>query len=507
MEEKYDIAGPGGVRALKARWVVTGDLCLTSAAHLGNGEPGDIVDMPISRAVSLGTIDAEPVGAFGPPLLTGSSLAGGLRAYLTAVTTGVLREEEKHSVVEALFGSSPVSSDADSDNFEDEGSQSPIITFDSIGCLGDAMIETRDGVRIDPKRGIATETAKFDYEVIPPGTVFPIRVDLLVDDSADEGTLTGLLICVIEGLQQGAVPIGAKKSKGLGACRVQNWYACRFDLKTREGWLAWLMSDHRKPIDEGTPCHQSIREAIEGLLPPGISPSDFSRSVYANDVVQVSLELRFRGGLLVRKPQEEMGSADVGHLRSAGKPVLPGTSLAGALRARARRIANIVRQQKGDADIWVERLFGSQALGPGVKRPMSAARIRVSEALLRDASRLRVTRIKIDRFTGGAMSGALLEEEPEYGGKVDVNIEVFKPQPGEVGFLLLLIKDLISGDLAVGGAGFVGRGVVMGKARINVNGRTVILDCEGKTQPGDTGYLNRAVEEFWNERPISGGDG
>lgn len=105
------------------------------------------------------------------------------------------------------------------------------------------------------------------------------------------------------------------------------------------------------------------------------------------------------------------------------------------------------------------------------------------------------------------MSGALLEEEPEYGGKVDVNIEVFKPQPGEVGFLLLLIKDLISGDLAVGGAGSVGRGVVMGKARINVNGRTVILDCEGKTQPGDTGYLNRAVEEFWNERPISGGDG
>jgi hypothetical protein len=137
---------------------------------------------------------------------------------------------------------------------------------------------------------------------------------------------------------------------------------------------------------------------------------------------------------------------------------------------------------------------------------MSAARIRVSEAFLRDASRLRVTRIKIDRFTGYAMSRALLEEEPEYGGKVDVNIEVFRPQPGEVGFLLLLIKDLILGDLAVGGAGSVGRGVVMGKARINVNGRTVTLDCEGKNQPGDTEWLNRAVEEFWNEKPISGGE-
>jgi predicted TIM-barrel fold metal-dependent hydrolase len=44
----------------------------------------------------------------------------------------------------------------------------------------------------------------------------------------------------------------------------------------------------------------------------------------------------------VRSPASDAGAPDVVHLHSAGKPVLPGTSLAGVMRAQALRIARLV---------------------------------------------------------------------------------------------------------------------------------------------------------------------
>ena len=498
--------GPGGMRSLKARWVVTGELCLTSAAHLGNGEAGDIVDMPISRTASFGDMGAEPIDSFGPPILTGSSLAGGLRSYLAGVMLGPLTPEATHSGVEAIFGSTSILPESELVSEMDEGSQSALIVFDSIGVLDNAAIEVRDGVRIDPNRGVAEDTAKFDYEVIPPGAVFPIRVDLLVDEGSDEARLLGLLICVLEALERGEIPIGARKAKGLGGCMVRNWSARRFDLTTREGWSAWLMSDYINPIGQGARCYSSIACAIRESAPPEVSISEISTSLYSSNVIQVDVELRIQGGLLVRSPGKGQRAADVVHLQSAGKPILPGTSLMGALRARARRIAHTVRKAKGDADIWVDRLFGSKPSASTTKRPLRAARIRASEAFLEDSTRLGVTRIKIDRFTGGVVSGALLEEEPEFGSKASVKMEVIRPAPGELGFLALLVKDLITGDLVIGGSGSVGRGVATGKATIRVGNRAITLDSQSQLPEFDRHFLNSEVEEFWNKEPLGGGE-
>jgi CRISPR/Cas system CMR subunit Cmr4 (Cas7 group RAMP superfamily) len=85
--------GPGGVRELVARWVVTAELVLESAAHLGNGEPGDIVDMPLLRD----RIDHRP-------LLTGSSLVGGLRSYLDDLQLGYGQDEGPETLAAALLG-------------------------------------------------------------------------------------------------------------------------------------------------------------------------------------------------------------------------------------------------------------------------------------------------------------------------------------------------------------------------------------------------------------------
>ncbi|MEW6227514.1 MAG: RAMP superfamily CRISPR-associated protein [Bacillota bacterium] len=507
MAGNESMAGPGGTRSLKARWTVAGSLCLTSAAHLGNGEPGDTIDMPIGRSACLGVANAEPIDLLAPPILTGASLAGGLRNYLADVLSGPLTEEPRGSPVEALFGAVSVLGEVFSGSEPDEGFQSPLITFDSIGVLGDARVEVRDGLQIDPKSGVAAQTAKFDYEVIPPGTEFPVRVDLLVDDGADESQLLSLLVCALEGLERGEIPIGARKTRGLGRCTVQAWSARRFNLQTREGWLEWLMSDHVNPVAQECRRYSSVAEAVRTSVPPELVLADVSTDLRSADCVRATVELRFQGGLLVRSPGVGPYDADVVHLRSGGTAVLPGTSLAGVLRARSRRIAHLVRKDKGDADIWVSRLFGSEIeKGSSGTRPLVASRLRISESALEGSARLRVTRIKIDRFTGGVIEGALLEEEPEFCGATLVRIELAKPQPGELGFLVLLLKDLITGDLVIGGAGSVGRGVARGRTTIEVNGSALTIEPGIRIRPNDAKALNDAVTEFWNAEQVSGGE-
>jgi len=88
--------------------------------------------------------------------------------------------------------------------------------------------------------------------------------------------------------------------------------------------------------------------------------------------------------------------------------------------------------------------------------------------------RIRQTRIRVDRATQGVVPGALFEEEPQVGGRLTTHIELRDPQRGETGLLLLLLKDLLSGDLTVGGAAAVGRGVLDGTAEVHLPGEPAL---------------------------------
>jgi len=205
------------------------------------------------------------------------------------------------------------------------------------------------------------------------------------------------------------------------------------------------------------------------------------------------------GGLLVRSPGTDPTAADATHLTSGGKPVLPGTSLAGVLRARAIRIARVVRSNgKGDAEQWVDHLFGLRLEGTTNANalPPQASRLRISETEVKDSKRLRPNRIKIDRFTGGVVDGALFDEEPVYKGNVKVKVELRGPQCGEIGLVLLLLKDLLTGDLPVGGTSSVGRGVLKGIADIILDGKKFTIDQSKPADRNTIETLNKEVQSF-----------
>lgn len=468
------LVDPGGVRAISARWVVTADLVLQTATHLG-GEV-DAASMLLLRD-----------GRDGGPLLPGTSITGALRSHLVDRLCGY-RAAETDERIAQLFGGRLG---------DDEGTQSPLIVFDSLGVLPDGrQVEIRDGVQIDAARGTADEHKKYDFEVIPAGTRFPIRFDLLAPAAETESQLVSLLGATLSGLS-GDIAVGARRSRGLGAARAQSWRAVRYDLTTADGWLTWLLAD-----DGGAPQAESASDlatALRGAWPQLALHAVADRR--RRDLITV--ELASRGPLLIRSAPAEPSTPDTVHLRSAGRSVVPGTSLTGVLRARATRIARIARLEHDDAERWVDAVFGPRLDGIPDRDEIDAcaSRIRISESFVEGGVRRRPSRIRIDRFTRGVVPGALFDEEVLHGGQIQVEIELRESRPGELGLVLLVLKDLLSGELPIGGSSAIGRGAVWGRAVLHTQaGRVLKIDPDRSADP----FVDGEIEKLWSAPAIGG---
>jgi len=486
-------SGTANIREFAERWVIMGQLVLDSAAHFGNGEEGDAVDMPLVRD----RIDRRP-------LLTGASLAGALRDYVNDRLLAFGKAENHGSVAARLFGGS---------RGDDEGSQSPLIVFDARADAD--CSEIRDGVAIDAKMGTAAKRLKFDCEVIPAGVAFSIRLELLVTDSQDRDAQLSCLAAALAGLQCGEIRLGARKNRGCGMSRARQWAVRRFDLSTPNGWTDWLRSDHMNPIPTATPRFDSITEALQDALPGlRITPEPDRRRRLV-----VTVHLRCPGGLLIRSPGTEADSPDAVHLRSGARPVLSGTSLAGVLRSRALRVAQLVRGRQNDPEAWVDGVFGSLTArsdkqGRDRRKMLRASRLRTSEQAIAGSSansepvRLRPARIRVDRFTSGVVDGALFDEEPVYGGHVTFTLELRDPRPGETGLLLLVLKDLLIRDLPLGGSSSVGRGVVEGMAEILLPEAEspIAFDPSRPSDAATVRHLNALTREFHEAPALASAD-
>ena len=103
-------------------------------------------------------------------------------------------------------------------------------------------------------------------------------------------------------------------------------------------------------------------------------------------------------------PVHEKGGSVTVNLTENGQPILPGSSIKGAVRGQVKRIAGYL----GIGDERVNALFGRKAQknDQGV-----AGRVRFEDVSL-SPYKQKISRIRINRFTGGVMNTGLFNEEP-----------------------------------------------------------------------------------------------
>lgn len=454
------------------RVLAWGKFCLRSAAHFGSGQGAEI-DMMLAR-------DAN-----GALLIPGSSIAGVCRSYLTYCWMGkkafgylnrngeteplIELDVEKANLLFSLFGGE-----------KDEGNQSALIVYDAIHKS--ESLSVRDGVKIDLVTGQAEDTGKYDFEVVERGTEFLLRFELVLrrgegdmNTRTQNRKLKAAFNFLLEAFENEEIRLGAKTRRGLGRGKMEKWYVQDLDFEDNPAAvLTWLNWSWQSLPTTGATSRANTEAEVLG-----------SGNLQAYFDLEATFDLT--SSLLIRSYSETLNKPepDAVQIMSSGLPVVPGTSAGGVVHHQAERIARTLAKlpyepdtqgSKDKVSYLIDQLFG---FVDEKERTQQAGRLRVEEELvqvnltpLKDnkvaapVSEIQ-TRIRIDRFTGGTLSGYLFEEKPLWNARETplcwkLRMRLWEPRDEEIGLLLHVLKDMWVGDLTIGGGKGIGRGVLRG---------------------------------------------
>lgn len=279
-------------RVVRRRFLIEGTVMAEAPVHVGGAGEGLATDMPLAR-------DGQ-----GRYYLPGPSLAGAIRAELSA------RGVRDHAIWggKSECASFVVVHDAPADS---------------------VRREVRDSVRIERRSATADAGGLFSREGLSRGTRFAIRIE--IDDDTPAASAQGesaaaelLARRMAAILRYEGLAVGAATSAGFGRVRAlqdesKAWSITldSFDLATPAGFLAWLRG-------AGSPV-----TVTEADLP------------VREQTVTVTLPWRSRGPILVSRSMEGAAVDTVPMTSPDGavdRLVIPGSSIKGCLRAQAERI-------------------------------------------------------------------------------------------------------------------------------------------------------------------------
>lgn len=444
--------------------IVTGEIEALSPLMIGAGE-GDVIDGVVVRGYE-GNL----------PYIPATTLAGVLCHRLNADGGG--------RAARRFWGDLAGN---------DTGSQSHLTISDLLPKAGSKTPVTviRDGIRLNPRTGIVEEGAKFNYEVVEPGVVFGLYMEVTIrawerDYTKDFMDIISRIraLCEAEGFS-----LGAMTTRGFGRVRLrtENFSVYHFDFRNNpSAAAAWL-------------AYQP------GSGKPGVTEIDLPPAVEIGTSFVISADMAIASSLIIGSYPTDPAAPDKVHLESNGKPVLSGTSLRGAIRSRAEKIALTVAGDKAEdaKNLLLNKAFGWVDPDPAKKEEKSEpvkSRVVVDEAVITGVKAEVQNRVRIDRFTGGAADAALFDSMPVWNtGESKVTIRVSIEDYSEedqwlAGLLLQVLKDLWTGDLPVGGEKGIGRGTLSGRAATITDG-----ERSWRIEQTDTGLrMDREAREALN---------
>lgn len=441
--------------------------------HTGDGRRLGAVDQPLFY---------EPDGSVA---LAGSSLAGVLRADLERLArerpgaagpcTG---KPACRCMVCRLLG--PRARDERGAGGEEAAFAASRLYVRGGRAEGPAGIRVRDRVGIDRRTRTAADKRKYDVELVDGEVCFPF--ELRLDDPEGEELL--YLEAVLRRFAGGWLFAGGKSASGPGLAVLAELSRAELDLDRPEALVAYLLEDGPAAgAAEATLVGRTDRVWAEAWALP---PAEEATGAASRGQVRLRLALHFPLGFLVNDPVVALQTGfDHAFTRcAAGRPVLPGSALRGALRSRGEQILRTLggaaaacdlnrraaacheavekenqgRRQRGGKPLDFDeeagrhctacRIFGSGRL---------ASPVRVTDFLPAGAAgemTLGQEFVAVDRFTGGAAGGAKFNAEASAGvtleGEIHLEIGPGRLERWGLGLLALVLRDLLLGDVPLG---------------------------------------------------------
>ena len=309
------------------------------------------------------------------------------------------------------------------------------LTFHTVSFPADQPMATRHGVGIDRTTGAASDGALYEHEFLPRGTTFTIRITAEGRDGEPMGreqskgipgpasseSVKKLLELIVDVLTSGAVCLGGRTGSGQGTIQVIEPKLRRTGKTTDAGALtapADVLDALIGQDKEGTPLplelggwslEEPARIRINWWSPTGIFVAEDDE--------------------LTKQRKEEARKKDptangvTEPLRDPSVPwdeaqlLIPGTSIRGALRSRASRIARTVLAARDELSAFASHDLHEQiAAEPNLVRYMFGSTeyrgaVTVHDCLsTKRGKRIEVTHNAIDRWTGGVIDGGLFTE-------------------------------------------------------------------------------------------------
>lgn len=359
---------------------------------------------PLRSSDALGNVDTVLRTSQGQAYLQGSSLAGALKDYAL--------KKLGESRTAAILGST-------------KGSGSLIVS-DAYFSL-DARQEMRPRLRINDHSASADDRGKFDVAHMAAGSRFSFELTWLGTEQTEAETKD--VEQLLSALNSGLILLGGQKSNGFGRVELAVTRQ-RYNLMDDTDRTSWL---ERKFNGEPICLSEIQPENIVTFILHGQADR-----ILVKDSAPV---------------QKEEGSVTV-NLTENGQPVLPGSSIKGAVRGQVKRIAGYL----GIEEKRVNALFGR---GDAGRDQGLAGRVRVEDVLFSPNYKQKITRIRINRFTGGVMNTGLFKEEPLCS---KLTLKITAPADDSVGCGLLVyaLRDLGSGMYNLGSGDAIGQGYLKG---------------------------------------------
>ncbi|MBN1551729.1 hypothetical protein JW979_09675, partial [bacterium] len=396
------------------RMYVKGTLEVVSPLIVGSGED-ELADIQLIRDWN------------GTPFIPGTAIAGAARHYLDEMCAS--ENEVEKSLVNILFGKKAK---------KDDDTTQSLITFYDARPNGNIHenLTFRDGVELSYTTKAAKDGAKYDYEVIERGQQFEFRLEVTFRACHQKKDgMKKIVFAVLNALKHQKIAFGAKTRRGFGVLRLQNDKLLTLEMTNPEHVAQWL---------------KFIWDDATFLDVPAIPESP----MYCTVATEITTTFDIPYSILIRHYSSDPQDPDTSHLTSKGQSVIPGTSWNGALRHAIHHILRDLNQPETVIETITNQLFGYVS---ETQKEARVSRILVHESLIDGGEQLAYTRNKVDRFTGGVVNSVLFDEQPHYGGKVELCITIKNAQDWEKGLLALTLKDIGHGIQPVGGAANIGR--------------------------------------------------